>query len=63
MRAQASTSHGLNRCPQAGQVALTKTNTAGEVIFASASTQTHQVSNGLPTMNRAHFRLRQQYQK
>jgi hypothetical protein len=37
-------------------------DTAGEVIFVTASTPTHQVFNGLPHMNRAYCRLRQQYQ-
>jgi hypothetical protein len=36
--------------------------TDGEVIFATASTLTHQVFDGLPNMNRVCFRLRQQYQ-
>jgi hypothetical protein len=36
-------------------------DTADEVIFATASTLTHQVFIGLPSMNRAYFRLRQQY--
>jgi hypothetical protein len=31
-------------------------------MFATASTLTHQVFNGLPNVNRAYFRLRQQYQ-
>jgi len=37
--------------------------TAGEVMFATASTPTHLVFNGLPHMNRAYFRRRRQYQK
>jgi hypothetical protein len=36
-------------------------DTAGEVIFATVSTLTHQVFIGLPNMNHAYFRLRQQY--
>jgi hypothetical protein len=36
--------------------------TAGEVIFAAASTPTHQVFNGVANMDRVYFRLRQQYQ-
>jgi hypothetical protein len=40
---------------------FTKSDTTGEVIFTTASTLTHQVFNGLPNMNRAHFRLCQQY--
>jgi hypothetical protein len=38
-------------------------DTAGEVIFETASTLTHQVFNGLLHMNRAYLRLRQQYQQ
>jgi hypothetical protein len=36
-------------------------DTAGEVLFATASTLTHQVFNGVLHMNRVYFRLRQQY--
>jgi len=35
--------------------------TAGEVIFAAASTLIYQVFNGVPNMNRVYLRLRQQY--
>jgi hypothetical protein len=42
---------------------FSKCDTDGEVIFATASTLTHQVFNSLPNINRAYFRLRQQYQK
>jgi hypothetical protein len=36
-------------------------DTDGEVIFATASTLTPQVFIGLPSVNRAYFRLRHQY--
>jgi hypothetical protein len=44
-------------------LAFTKSDTDGEVIFAMASTLTHKIFNGPLNMNRASFRLRQQYQK
>jgi hypothetical protein len=37
-------------------------DTAGEVLFAMASALTHQVFNGLPNVDSAYCRLRQQYQ-
>jgi hypothetical protein len=56
-------SHLLSWSEMAQEGAGIKSDTAGEVIFAPASTLTHQVFNGPPNMNRAYFRLRHQYQK
>jgi len=59
----------LDRCPVTGPGLvyltpgggeITASDTNGEVIFAAASTLTHQVFNGSPNMNRAYFRLRHQ---
>src|SRR5215510_6464881 len=44
-------------------LAFTKSDTAGEVIFAGSSTLTHRVFEDLPNVNHAYLRLRQQYQK
>jgi hypothetical protein len=40
---------------------LTKSDTAGEVIFAGSSTLTHRVFENLPNVNHAYLRLRQQF--
>jgi hypothetical protein len=45
---------------QGFQVVVTKSDTDGEVMFTMTSTLTYQVFIGLPNMNRAYFRLRQQ---
>ena len=42
---------------------ITKSDTAGEVIFTPARTLTPQVFKGLPHVNRIYFGLRQRYQK
>jgi hypothetical protein len=39
---------------------MAKADPAGEVIVATANTLTHSVFTGLPNMNRAYCRLRQQ---
>jgi hypothetical protein len=49
--------------PRMPQSTFIENDTAGEVIVAGASTQTHRVFNGLPNMHRVYFRLRQQYRE
>jgi hypothetical protein len=39
---------------------VTKNDTAGEVVFKTASMLKHQIFNSSPNMSRAYFRLRHQ---